>query len=92
MKKNDNIQFLCKDCKYYNACEYYHNRKKDSYICKNFHLSKNNVFYPDDVKNCWIGKETLLKIRFEIEHLHDWAFMRDEILKIIDSYIYNDEV
>lgn len=36
--KKDNVQFLCKDCERYNACEYYHGRKEDSYICKYFHL------------------------------------------------------
>lgn len=38
MKKDIGVQFLCKDCEYYNSCEYYHNRKRYSYICKNFHL------------------------------------------------------
>ena len=26
------------------------------------------------------------KVREEIVHLHDWAFIRDEILRIIDKY------
>ena len=38
MKNNINVQFLCKDCKWYGSCKYYHNRKEDSYICKNFNL------------------------------------------------------
>lgn len=38
MKRDIDVQFLCKDCERYNSCEYYHNRKKDSYICKYFHL------------------------------------------------------
>ena len=54
--------------------------------------NENNIFYPDDVKNCWIGRETLLKIKCEIEHLHEGAFNRDEILKIIDKYIFESEV
>lgn len=28
----------------------------------------------------------LEKIRAEIVHLHDWAFSREEILRIIDKY------
>lgn len=40
MKKNKNVQFLCKDCELYNRCEYYYNRKENSYICKYFHLPK----------------------------------------------------
>ena len=38
MNKDMDAQFLCKDCARYNLCEYYHKRKKDSYICKYFHL------------------------------------------------------
>ena len=37
MDKDIDVQFLCKDCARYNLCEYYHRRKKDSYICKYFH-------------------------------------------------------
>ena len=40
MDKDIDTQFLCKDCERYNLCEYYHRRKKDSYICKYFHLSE----------------------------------------------------
>ena len=32
------------------------------------------------------------KIRVEIKHLHDWAFTREEILKIIDKYKVESEV
>ena len=34
----------------------------------------------------WIDAEVLDKIRDEIVHLHDWAFDREEILRIIDKY------
>lgn len=34
----------------------------------------------------WINAEVLDKIRTEIIHLHDWAFSREEILRIIDKY------
>lgn len=40
MDKDIDVQFLCKDCARYNICEYYHRRKKASYICKYFHLSE----------------------------------------------------
>ena len=40
MDKDIDVQFLCKDCARYNLCEYYHKRKKDSYICKYFHYEK----------------------------------------------------
>ena len=31
-------------------------------------------------------EDVLDKIRAEIEHFHDWAFSREEILRIIDKY------
>lgn len=42
MNKDISAQFLCKDCANYNLCKYYHSRKKDSYICKYFHLVETN--------------------------------------------------
>ena len=30
--------------------------------------------------------ELLDKIKDDIKHLHDWAFTREEILRIIDKY------
>lgn len=30
--------------------------------------------------------DALDEIRFEIVHLHDWAFSREEVLRIIDRY------
>lgn len=38
MKMESDKQFLCKDCARYNLCGYYHNRKEESQICKNFHI------------------------------------------------------
>jgi hypothetical protein len=38
-----------------------------------------------DIQNKEVD-EVLDKIRFEIVHLHDWAFSREEILRIIDKY------
>ena len=32
-------------------------------------LEQESKYYPDDVLNCWIGKEVLFKIRAEIEQL-----------------------
>lgn len=50
--KDIDAQFLCKDCTRYNLCEYYHRRRKDSYICKYFHLSVT----PQEPKiGHWIG-------------------------------------
>lgn len=38
------------------------------------------------IKNGKPLDDVLGKIRSEIFHLHDWAFDRDEVLKIIDKY------
>jgi len=39
-----------------------------------------------------LEKEAVLdKIRAEIVHLHDWAFSREEILRIIDKYMAESE-
>jgi hypothetical protein len=38
--KDLDTQFLCKDCSRYNLCKYYDRRKRDSYICKYFHLTE----------------------------------------------------
>ena len=64
MNKDINVQFVCRNCEKYNACEYYHGRKKDSYICKNFHLPKAleqepewipvSERLPDDRKKCLV--------------------------------------
>lgn len=40
MDKDIDVQFLCKDCARYDLCEYYHRRKKNSYICKYFHTNE----------------------------------------------------
>ena len=41
--------------------------------------------FADRCREC--GREKVLdKISAEIEHLHDWAFSREEILRIIDKY------
>lgn len=44
MDKDIDVQFLCKDCSRYNLCEYYHKRKKNSSICKYFHLDEQIMF------------------------------------------------
>lgn len=36
--------------------------------------------------------DVLDKIKSEIVHLHDWAFSREEILRIIDKYRAESEV
>lgn len=47
-------QFKCKDCDNYNLCNYYHNRRETSSICKEF-------------RNQWGFIEELEKIRNEIQ-------------------------
>ena len=42
--------------------------------------------YIDERDLATIPTVNLDKIRAEIVHLHDWAFSREEILRIIDKY------
>jgi hypothetical protein len=48
----------------------------------------------DTFKKYGLTKEQesdLAKIRAEIVHFHDWAFSREEILRIIDKYMAESE-
>ena len=60
MDKDIDVQFLCKDCARYNLCEYYHRRKKDSYICKYFHYETVTEF-ADRCRECGAKYGKLLK-------------------------------
>ena len=40
----------------------------------------------EELKEEYIEREVLDKIRAEVVHLHDWAFDRNGVLKIIDKY------
>ena len=42
--------------------------------------------YREAVKKYTLPISVLDKIRAEIVHLHDWAFDRDGVLKIVDKY------
>ena len=71
-------RFHCEDCDSYSQCQYYHNRKGTSLICKEFQY----------------GSSVIEQIRDEIERLHyhpKLDFIKnDEIvdmaLDIIDKY------
>lgn len=39
-KDGEDICYLCEDCEKYNQCEYYHDRKPTSYICKFFKVKE----------------------------------------------------
>ena len=38
MNKDIGVQFVCRNCERYESCNYYYNRKEESFICKYFHL------------------------------------------------------
>ena len=40
MKDGEDIVYSCEDCEKFNECEYYHNRKPTSQICKFFKLDQ----------------------------------------------------
>ena len=79
--KDIDTQFTCENCTRYNQCEYYHKRKKDSYICKYFHLFENATngdviksMFPqaffDDYVNQWDEVESVVmnnEIYFDID-------------------------
>ena len=81
MKKDIGVQFLCKDCEYYNSCEYYHNRKRYSYICKNFHL-------PNKLDKIRAEMHATAEMHEDGDY-----YLRDEwIDEIIDKYKAESEV
>ena len=43
------------------------------------------------IRKYFEGGDPLDKIRAEIVHLHDWAFDRDGVLKIVDKYRESQE-
>lgn len=72
-------KFHCEDCDSYSQCQYYHNRKGTSLICKEFQY----------------GSSVIEQIRDEIERLHyhpKLDFIKnDEVvemaLNVIDKYM-----
>lgn len=82
MNKDISAQFLCKDCANYNLCEYYHKRKKDSYICKYFHLSETPLEMLDKIR---AEIEALPKVYPFVDHI-DTYVKEDDVRKILDKY------
>lgn len=105
MEKNKNVQFLCKDCAKYNLCEYYHNRKEDSFICNYFHLPSvttkskitmqaalNNLYIVKAVfKNIKADPELIDSLNIAINSLEAWDDILDE-LGDINMDIYTNEI
>ena len=71
-------QFKCKDCDNYNQCNYYHNRRETSFICKEF-------------QNQWGYIEELEKIKKKIKKIYDDEYLSNWIttrtLNVIDERI-----
>ena len=71
-------QLKCKDCDWYGKCEYYHNRKETSQICKMFN-------------NTWIFIAELEKIKQEVVKMsYDCEIAtvdRYKIEKLLDNHI-----
>lgn len=77
MKKDIDAQFLCKDCERYNLCKYYDKRKKDSYICKYFHL-------PDKLDK--IKAEIERKCCITVRSDNEPAITLYDVFQILDKY------
>ena len=43
-KDGEDICYLCEDCDKYGLCEYYHDRKPTSYICKFFKVKEDGGY------------------------------------------------
>ena len=54
-------------------------------------ISKEGYKYFQQAIKALEQEAVLDKIRAEIKYLHDWAFSREEILKIIDKYKIESE-
>ena len=73
--------YRCKDCDSFSQCEYYHHRRPDSHICKEF-------------RNDWRQRDVLDKISAEIKDLHNSHMINfvsadgavDTCLEIIEKY------
>lgn len=80
-------RFHCEDCDSFNECEYYHNRKATSLICKEFQYNA-------------VPKSVLEDIKAEIEQDLSWFCFDDwgnesstwtEIKKIIDKHMESED-
>lgn len=60
MDKDIDVQFLCEDCARYDLCEYYHKRKKNSCICKYFHIDEQKALEQEPCEDC-ISREAVIK-------------------------------
>ena len=77
----EDTSYRCKNCDSFSQCEYYHHRRPDSHICKEF-------------RNDWRQRDVLDKISAEIEqgisHFAndngDTAYGLNVALSIIDKY------
>jgi hypothetical protein len=74
--------YRCKDCDSFSQCKYYHHRRPDSHICKEF-------------RNDWRQRDVLDKISAEIKELDEgitsyhndkpWLY-KSEVLEIVEKY------
>ena len=77
----EDTSYRCKNCDSFGQCEYYHHRRPDSHICKEF-------------RNDWRQRDILDKISAEIKDLHNSHMINfvsandavDTCLEIIEKY------
>ncbi len=76
--KDLDTQFLCKDCARYNLCKYYDRRKRDSYICKYFHLTATFGMTNGEVIQALFPKAKVFKEESNIEYPYVDVFLYSE--------------
>ena len=75
----EDTSYRCKNCDSFSQCEYYHHRRPDSHICKEF-------------RNDWRQRDVLDKISAEIRRMDyhtvdcDVLVDQEEVLYIIEKY------
>ena len=91
ISRKEALKLMCEKCPVYDCitgCQSYRSIEKMSSVTPK---GVTVTDFADRCRECGSGK-VLDKIRAEIEHLHDWAFSREEILRIIDKYRVESEV
>lgn len=70
----EDTSYRCKNCDSFGQCEYYHHRRPDSHICKEF-------------RNDWRQRDVLDKIKDYVDHIRNTGLGKKKSLDFIEKYI-----